>query len=88
MNDKFIKVVDEKYNNIIYYIRKSSYNSPEFNSFKNNTLYIELGNLEVNYKLICFAEVSINTNTNMVLKSRIGFECLFDELLLEYFGVE
>lgn len=86
--NKFIKVVDEKYNNIIYYIRKSCYNSLEFNLFKNNTLYIEVDNLEVNYKLICFAEVIIDTDRNTVIKSRNGFECLLDKLLLEHFGVE
>ena len=76
---KYVKLVDEKHKNIIYYIRESCYNSPDYNKMYRNGGYISVNGASVDYKISCWADVIIDTDKNQVLKCRNGFENIFDE---------
>lgn len=77
--EKYIKLVDEKHKNIIYYIKEIFYNSPEYTQMFSCGRYVPVGDTIVDYKLSCWADVVIDTDKNQVLKCRNGFENIFDK---------
>lgn len=80
-SDKFIKIVDEKYKNVIYYVKESCYNSSEYQFMNKDGVYHTIGNIRINWHIGCWAEFIIDTDRNTVIKSRTGCEYFLDKML-------